>query len=52
MQYGQIQADCVTGVYYIAKNWPDAEDIDREEAAEYAYTSRFPKPKWMDPDHD
>jgi hypothetical protein len=28
--------------------WPDAIDIDVEEVNEYSFSSRFPKPKWMD----
>ena len=28
-------------------NWPDAEDIDAQEVAEYQFSSRFPKPDWL-----
>ena len=31
----------------ICKNWPEATDIDSEEADEYAFTSLFPKPRWL-----
>jgi hypothetical protein len=27
--------------------WPEAYDIDSEEVAKYVFTSRFPKPEWM-----
>lgn len=33
----------------ILRNWPDASDLDSEDAAEYTFTDRFPKPKWMKP---
>lgn len=32
---------------YILKNWPEAEDIDHEEATQYEYSTRFPKPTWL-----
>lgn len=32
----------------ILRNWPEAEDIDAEEATEYTFTSRFPKPDWFE----
>jgi hypothetical protein len=31
----------------ILKNWPEADDIDIEERAEYTFTDRFPKPDWL-----
>lgn len=31
----------------IREFWPEASDIDVEEAAEYVFTDRFPEPKWM-----
>jgi hypothetical protein len=33
----------------ILKLWPDAEDIDAEEATEYKFTDRFLKPEWFNP---
>lgn len=27
--------------------WPEATDLDSEEAEEYMFTSRFPKPRWF-----
>lgn len=32
----------------ILTNWPEACDLDSEEAQEYIYTSRFQKPFWME----
>jgi hypothetical protein len=32
---------------YIYENWPEAEDLDVEERAEYVFTDRFPKPDWF-----
>lgn len=32
----------------IKRNWPEAEDIDADGAAEYTFTSRFTKPEWFD----
>lgn len=34
-------------VDYITQNWPEAVDIDAEEASGYAFSSRFPKPDWL-----
>lgn len=31
----------------ILKNWPEAEDIDSEEAEDYLFNDRFPKPDWF-----
>ena len=31
----------------ILANWPEATDIDSEEATEYTFTSRFYKPRWF-----
>ena len=31
----------------ILTNWPEAEDIEADEADEYLFTSRFPKPDWL-----
>lgn len=28
-------------------NWPDANDIDAEEAEGYAFSDRFPMPDWF-----
>ncbi len=32
----------------IREYWPEASDIDAEEASEYAFTDRFAKPEWME----
>lgn len=32
---------------YIMKNWPDAFSLDAEEAEEYFFNDRFPKPDWL-----
>jgi hypothetical protein len=32
---------------YIRENWPEAHDLESEEAEDYAFTSRFPKPEWF-----
>jgi hypothetical protein len=31
----------------IARNWPDAFDIESEHRDEYLFTGRFPKPEWF-----
>lgn len=31
----------------ILSNWPDAEYLDSEKVETYVFTSRFPKPEWM-----
>lgn len=31
----------------ILSNWPEATEIDSEDVEEYAFTERFPKPKWF-----
>lgn len=31
----------------IMEKWPEAEDIDSEEAEEYFFNSRFPRPEWF-----
>lgn len=31
----------------IKANWPEAFDLDSEEASEYVFTTRFPKPDWF-----
>lgn len=33
----------------IKRNWPEAKDIDAEEAADYVFTDRFPVPHWFKP---
>lgn len=32
----------------ILRNWPEATEIDAEEATEYVFSSRFPKPDWFE----
>lgn len=32
---------------YILGNWPEALDLDSEDADGYEFTSRFPKPDWF-----
>ena len=32
---------------YILENWPEAKDLEIEEANAYVFTDRFPKPKWF-----
>lgn len=32
---------------YILENWPEAAELDSEQANEYVFTSRFPKPDWF-----
>lgn len=51
---GYGSQDCPIIVAYadnlaeIERLWPDAElPIDYEEATEYSFTSRFPKPDWL-----
>ena len=31
----------------IMENWPEATDIDSEDAEEYLFTDRFPRPDWF-----
>lgn len=31
----------------IMRNWPNARDIDANDAEEYMFTGRFPKPEWF-----
>lgn len=31
----------------LLSNWPEAYDIDAEEADAYVFTDRFRKPEWM-----
>jgi hypothetical protein len=31
----------------ILELWPEAENIDAEEAEDYEFTDRFPKPEWF-----
>ncbi len=31
----------------ILRNWPDATHIDADDASEYLFTSRSPKPEWL-----
>lgn len=31
----------------ILNNWPEASDIDSEEASEYVFNARFNKPDWF-----
>lgn len=33
---------------YIFDNWPEATELDVEDAEEYVFTGRFPRPEWMD----
>jgi len=33
----------------IKANWPEAFNLDSQEATEYRYTPRFPKPDWFVP---
>ena len=28
--------------------WPDVENMDVDDASEYLFTDRFPKPQWWD----
>lgn len=31
------------------ENWPDAENLDiMSEESEYSFSSRFPRPEWLD----
>lgn len=30
----------------ILRNWPEARDIESDEAEGYTFTSRFPQPEW------
>lgn len=32
----------------IVSLWPEATNLDSEEATEYCFTSRFPKPDWLE----
>lgn len=32
---------------YIYANWPEATNIEYEQAHNYVFTSRFPKPEWF-----
>lgn len=32
----------------ILRNWPEATDIDADEATEYLFTDRFPRPEWLE----
>ena len=32
----------------ILENWPEAENIEAEEVSAYSFSSRFPRPDWMD----
>ncbi len=32
---------------YILENWPEAQNLDSEEADDNVFTSRFPKPEWF-----
>lgn len=31
----------------ILRLWPEAADIDAEDATEYIFTDRFPRPGWL-----
>jgi hypothetical protein len=31
----------------ILRNWPDAKNIESEQAASYSFSSRFPRPDWF-----
>lgn len=32
----------------ILRNWPEAEDIESEQVDDYVFTSRFPRPDWLE----
>ena len=32
----------------VLRLWPEAYDIDAEQAVDYLFTARFPKPIWFD----
>lgn len=32
---------------YILEHWPEATDIQFDEAESYQFTGRFPKPEWF-----
>ena len=32
---------------YILDNWPEATELEIDEANDYVFTSRFPKPDWF-----
>ncbi|CDO35793.1 hypothetical protein [Novosphingobium sp. KN65.2] len=32
----------------ILTNWPEARQLDSEQAVEYRFSDRFPKPDWFD----
>lgn len=32
----------------IRRQWPEASNIDAEPATGYKFTSRFPKPEWLE----
>lgn len=34
----------------ILELWPEAENIDSEDASDYVFTGRFPKPDWLEND--
>lgn len=35
----------------ILENWPEAEDLDSEDADDYFFSDRFPKPYWWSDDN-
>lgn len=45
--------DCAVIVAYadnedeVMSNWPDAKGIDADDASDYIFTERFPKPHWF-----
>lgn len=34
-------------VEYVLENWPEATNINVENAEQYIFTARFPKPDWL-----
>jgi hypothetical protein len=49
--YGEGYATVVAyadDLNYILANWPEANDIQIEKVDGYAFTDRFPKPKWFE----
>jgi len=31
----------------LMQNWPDAVEVEAQEAGTYTFTDRFPKPEWL-----
>lgn len=36
----------------ILRLWPEADEIESEEAESYFFSDRFPKPDWFESSHD